>query len=339
MIRPSAGGVARVTRSTALVLLAVVSAACGASQVSPAPATTAAGPTASAPASPTLAASPPAVTASPGGLAGVPAGIMVDIGGRSLYVSCIGESTAGEPTVVFENGLGSSRSSWSAIQTAVSGTVRACAYDRAGMGPSDRADSEPRTAQDLADDLGLLLDRAGTHAPYVLVGHSIGPWVTTLFTVAHPDAVVGQVLVDPRGPDVSDAWAAALPPATQGEPEALTGMRDDLTALLGDPSANPERLDLPASEAQVREALATEVPPFGDMPVIVLQAGLTLMQSSDLPEPVRAAWDDAWLDGQSALASASTAGRVVVLARSGHNVQDYAPTAVVDAILEVLDGR
>jgi len=107
---------------------------------------------------------------------GVPAGKMVDIGGRSLYVSCVGESAEGEPTVVFENGMGSLRSSWSAIQTAISGTVRACAYDRAGMGPSDRADTYPRTAQDLAEDLATLLDRAGIHAPYVFVSHSIGPW-------------------------------------------------------------------------------------------------------------------------------------------------------------------
>ena len=235
MIGRSAGGVARTTYSTTLVLLAVVSAACGASQVSPPPATPAASARASAPASPTLAASPSTVTTSPGVFVGVP-GNLVDIGGRSLYLSCIGESAAAEPTVVFENGLGSPRSSWTAIQRAVAGTVRACAYDRAGIGPSDRADNEPRTVQDLADDLEMLLDRAEIHAPYVFVGHSLGPWVTTLFTVEHPDAVVGQVFVDPRGPGVTDAWLAALPPAMSGEPEALTSMRDFATSF-SDPSA------------------------------------------------------------------------------------------------------
>jgi len=337
MIGRSPGSVARGTRATVLLLSAVVSAACGASQPSPPSGTPAASSMASAPPPSTPPASPPTVTASPGGLAGVPAGKMVDIGGRSLYVSCVGESAPGEPTVVFENGLGSPRSSWSAIQTAVSGTVRACAYDRAGMGPSDRADTEPRTVQDLADDLATLLDRAGIQAPYVFVSHSLGPWVTTLFTVAHRDAVVGLVLVDPRGPDVTDGWLAALPPAMSGESEALTAQRDFVTSF-GDPSANPEHLDLPSSEAQVRAALGTDIPPFGDMPLIVLQAGLP-REWADLPEPVRAAWDDAWLDDQSALASASTAGRLVVLPESGHNVQDYAPTAVIDAILEVLDRR
>jgi pimeloyl-ACP methyl ester carboxylesterase len=334
----SPGGVATARRVIALLLAAVMLAACGAGHPSTPPATTAVGSTASAPASPTLAASPPTVTASPVGLAPVPAGKMVDIGGRSLYLSCIGESAPGKPTVVFENGLGSPRSSWSAIQTAVSVRVRACAYDRAGMGPSDRAGTGPRTAQDLADDLAKLLDRAGIQAPYVFVSHSIGPWVTTLFTVAHRDAVVGTVFVDPRGPDVTDRWVAALPPQTVGESQALTGMRQYLAGILADPPDNPEGLEITASEAQVRAALGTDSPPFGDMPLIVLQAGLTPDAWADPSEPARAAWDAAWFDGQTALASASTAGRLVVLPKSGHNVQEYAPKAVIDAIFEVLDG-
>lgn len=172
----------------------------------------------------------------------------------------------------------------------------------------------------------------------MFVGHSLGPWVQTLFTVAHPDAVVGMVMVDPRGLDVTEAWLAALPPPMSSESEALTAMRDFATSF-SDPSANPERVAIPASGGQVRTALATTVPPFGDLPLIDLQAGLTPDGWSDLPEPVRAAWDAAWFDGQSAFASASTVGRVDVLPESGHNVQDYAPSAVIDSILEVLDRR
>jgi pimeloyl-ACP methyl ester carboxylesterase len=339
MIGRSPGSVARGTRAAVLFLSAVVLAACGASPPSGPPPTPAASSKASALETPTDAASPPTVTASlgiPTGL-GVPAGKMVDIGGRSLYVSCVGESAPGEPTVVFENGLGSPRSSWSAIQTAVSGTVRACAYDRAGIGPSDRAATYPRTAQDLADDLATLLDRAGIQAPYVFVSHSIGPWVTTLFTVAHPEAVAGLVFVDPRGPDVTDEWVAALPPPTPGESEALTGLRGYIAGILADPPDNPEGLEITASEAEVRAALGKNSPPFGDTPLVVLQARLTPDAWADPSEPVGAAWASAWFAGQSALASASTAGRVVVLAKSGHNVQEDAPTAVIDAIHEVLD--
>jgi len=332
MIARAGGRANRAPRATALLLLAFVSAACGASQVSSPPATTA-GSTAATPASPTPVASPSIVLASPG----IPATNMVDIGGRSLYVSCIGESAPGEPTVVFEHGLGVGAASWTSVQATVAGTVRACVYARAGTGPSDPAGTAPRTTQDLADDLTTLLDRAGIHPPYVFVSHSLGPWVTTLYTIAHPEAVVGLVFVDPRGPDVSDGWAAALPSPTVGESEALTRMRDWVT-FVADPSTNPEGLDITASEAEVRAALGTGSPPFGDIPLIVLQAGSASSEWADLPEPARAAWGAAWFDGQTALASTSSGGRLDVVADSRHFVQSDAPSAVIDAILEVLAG-
>lgn len=332
MIARAGGRANRAPRATALLLLAFVSAACGASQVSSPPATTA-GSTAATPASPTPVASPSIVLASPG----IPATNMVDIGGRSLYASCIGESAPGEPTVVFEHGLGEGAASWTSVQATVAGTVRACVYARAGTGPSDPAGTTPRTTQDLADDLTTLLDRAGIHPPYVFVSHSLGPWVTTLYTIAHPEAVVGLVFVDPRGPDVSDGWAAALPSPTVGESEALTRMRDWVT-FVADPSTNPEGLDITASEAEVRAALGTGSPPFGDIPLIVLQAGSASSEWADLPEPARAAWGAAWFDGQTALASTSSGGRLDVVADSRHFVQSDAPSAVIDAILEVLAG-
>jgi pimeloyl-ACP methyl ester carboxylesterase len=264
---------------------------------------------------------------------------MVDIGGRSMYASCLGESAPGEPTVVFEHGLGGGAGAWVSTQLAVAETVRACVYARAGAGPSDPAGTAPRTTQDLADDLTVLLARAEIQPPYVFVSHSMGPWVTTLYTVAHPDTVVGLVFVDPRGPGVTDEWVAALPPQTAGESVALTGMRDILAEILVDPPDNPEGLSLAASEAEVRAALGTDSPPFGDIPLIVLQAGLTPNAWVDPAEPAGVAWKAAWFDGQAALATTSTAGRLDVVADSGHFIQSDAPSVMIDAILEVLARR
>ena len=103
-----------------------------------------------------------------------------------------------------------------------------------------------------------------------------------------------------------------------------------------DPSANREGLDLPASESEVRAALTTATPPFGGIPLVVLRAGLMPDQWAALPEPVRTAFLAAWVDGQEALASASTAGRIVFLPDSTHDVPADAPEAVIKAILEVL---
>ena len=148
--------------------------------------------------------------------------------------------------------------------------------------------------------------------------------------------VVGLVFVDPRGPDVGAGWLAALPAATDGEAEALTYARIAMTSSWPDPSANREALDLPASETEVRAALATVTPPFGDIPLVVLQAEIPLDFVADLPEPARSAFRDAWVDGQEALASDSTAGRIEFVPDSTHDVPGDAPASVIEAILEVL---
>jgi hypothetical protein len=62
---------------------------------------------------------------------------IVPVGGdRSLYLSCRG---TGQPTVVFESGLGVYSATWLDVQRRVSTTTRACVYDRAGRGQSSPA--------------------------------------------------------------------------------------------------------------------------------------------------------------------------------------------------------
>ncbi len=54
----------------------------------------------------------------------------VDIGGRSLYITCKGE---GSPTVIFESGYGADHYYWKSVLAEVSKHTLACAYDRAGL--------------------------------------------------------------------------------------------------------------------------------------------------------------------------------------------------------------
>ena len=94
-------------------------------------------------------------------------GHLFDVGGYRLHLDCSG---SGGPTVVLNSGLGAISANWARIVPAVAGTTRVCAYDRAGQGWSDDA---PHLQDGLAvaADLHALLDRAGEHGPYVLVGH------------------------------------------------------------------------------------------------------------------------------------------------------------------------
>src|SRR5262245_66316168 len=67
-------------------------------------------------------------------------GRLIDVGGRRLHILCKG-AAAGGPTVVFEAGLSqyTANSSFSLAQDAIAPFVRACSYDRAGLGWSDPA--------------------------------------------------------------------------------------------------------------------------------------------------------------------------------------------------------
>ena len=121
-----------------------------------------------------------------------PPGRLVRVNKRLMHIHVTGE---GKPAVLFESGMGASCLSWTRVQPAVAEFSRAVSYDRAGHGWSDSA-HEPRTAQQIAKELHVLLNRADVPGPYVLVGHSFGGYVSRAFAHLYPDEVVGMVLVD-----------------------------------------------------------------------------------------------------------------------------------------------
>ncbi len=114
-----------------------------------------------------------------------------------MHVVCAGD---GAPPVVFDAALGASSLSWCLVQPAVARVTRACAYDRAGFGWSDRGPM-PRTAGRIARELQEVLRAADVRPPYVLVGHSFGALVVRIFAARHPAEVSGLVLVDPADPE------------------------------------------------------------------------------------------------------------------------------------------
>jgi pimeloyl-ACP methyl ester carboxylesterase len=126
-----------------------------------------------------------------------PPGEMVDVGGYSLYINCVGQ---GSPTVVLDGGSGEMLADWVLVQREVSDTTRVCAYDRAGMGWSETG-PEPRDAKQISNELHALLEGANIDGPYVLVGHSFGGLYMQTYAARYPDEVAGVVLVDSSQPD------------------------------------------------------------------------------------------------------------------------------------------
>jgi pimeloyl-ACP methyl ester carboxylesterase len=121
-----------------------------------------------------------------------PPGAFVGVAGQRLHLICQGSGT---PPVVFESGLAASSVSWTRVIRDVSAFTRACAYDRAGFGWSDRP-SRARSVDRLLDDLRGVL-RAVGEPPYVLVGHSFGSFLIWAYAARHPAEIAGLVLLDP----------------------------------------------------------------------------------------------------------------------------------------------
>src|SRR5262245_61991418 len=131
-------------------------------------------------------------------------GRLIDVGGFRLHLHCTG---SGSPAVILDAALGASSISWSLVQPEVARLTRTCSYDRAGFGWSD-AGPMPRTAGRVADELHVLLKRAGLTPPFVLVGHSFGGLVMRILAARHRHDVAGLVLVDPAHPE---DWVSPAP--------------------------------------------------------------------------------------------------------------------------------
>jgi pimeloyl-ACP methyl ester carboxylesterase len=141
-----------------------------------------------------------------------PPGELVDVGGYRLYLHCIGENTDQRPSVILETGLGGGATSadWAWVQQEIAKTTRGCAYDRAGLGWSDRS-PQPRDAQHIVTELHTLLQNSQTPGPYVLVGWSYGGLYVRAYANQYPEDTAGLVLLDSSSPEQcasTPAWQA-----------------------------------------------------------------------------------------------------------------------------------
>ncbi|GEM_PF-380374 len=275
-------------------------------------------------------------------------GKSVNIGARSLNISCIGE---GSPTVVFESDQASASVIWSSVQNEVSRFARACWYDRAGYGWSD-AGPFPNHADTAARDLHALLAAAGVSPPYILVGDQFGAFHVRVFRGYYPAETAGMVLVEPWNEDTTVSIHNHFEPLRPGvvafmktlsliglsrfladppgkHPGAFTSEEwEEARALLRQPKTLAARVKEPP--IWISGELARKAGRFGDLPVVVLTSGIP---------------SDTWYDEtyerrvtlNSKLAQLSTRGKQTIVTNSQHRVLFEAPEAIVEAVREVID--
>ncbi len=298
-----------------------------------------------------------------------PPGRLVRVNERRMHIHVTGEGT---PTVVFESGMGASCLSWTLVQPQVAQFTRAVSYDRAGHGWSDPA-REPRTAQQIAQELHVLLDAAGVPGPYVLVGHSFGGYLNRAFAHMYRNEVVGMVLVDSIHPaewenptqeqlhmievGLRYAWIAAwlarlgfvrfcLARLARGSPRlgraAVNAFGVD-TAVAAQRIAGEIR-KLPALILPVVRAMWSQPKNFmslgrhvAALPVSAAQAA-AVSSLRDLPLVVLSGDHHAapYTDWQGDLAQLSSRGRHVVASDSGHWIHLDHPELVTGAVREVV---
>lgn len=130
-----------------------------------------------------------------------PLGAFVDVSGYKLHYLLKGERKAGQALVVLEAGIGQNVLDWQKVQPEIANFAQVIAYDRGGYGWSE-AGQEPRSPEQLAEDLHSLLHNAKLEPPYLLVGHRFGGIFVRVFADKYPDEVAGIVLVESSHPDV-----------------------------------------------------------------------------------------------------------------------------------------
>src|SRR5690606_12522291 len=201
----------------------------------------------------------------------------------------------------------------------VSRFTRVCTYDRPDVratgGDVSTPRPQPHTIDAAVHDLGAPMTALGEPGPYVLVAHSYGGLIATLYTRTHPQHVAGLVMVDAvtermaevASPQAVKNWDASN---AQTSPESREGVRllDAFKKInaaapgIGLPAGQPWGSDLPPPEARKGEQVTFE----------------------------------GWLAPQQRRSEALGAQKYITNTDSGHDIYLYQPRLVIDAIRDVV---
>lgn len=105
----------------------------------------------------------------------------------------------GAPAVVLQAGHQEGKKTWGKIVADLSRQSTVVAIDRPGHG-GNPATNAPRDPCAIAGEQRKMLQAAGVHPPYILIGHSLGGLYQYVYAKMYPTEVAGIVLLDPTHP-------------------------------------------------------------------------------------------------------------------------------------------
>lgn len=266
---------------------------------------------------------------------------------RRLHYVSQGE---GQPVVVLESGLGASRVEWGLVMPAIAERTRVVAYDRAGLGRSDR-DPHRRDLERMTEDLGHLLDHLGEER-YVLAGHSLGGPIIRSYALAHPERVAALVLIDQAAEDLDyyyrrGARAMALAAqsvmgglATLGAKIVPAEVRRVLALFPADMQA--EALAEMTRPSEIRgtraefAALAEGFARLRSSTAALPPVPITAISGALAPSKVEKRVRPELVASHRRLVEAQPQGRHVMAEQSGHMIPQDEPDVVVAEILRLI---
>lgn len=104
----------------------------------------------------------------------------------------------GQPPLVLVHGFGGDKDNWTRVARYLTPTQRVIIPDLIGFGDSDKPAQLGYTIPEQAARLHALLTRLGV-TQFFLAGNSMGGWIASAYTVAHPEQVIGLWLLAPAG--------------------------------------------------------------------------------------------------------------------------------------------
>jgi pimeloyl-ACP methyl ester carboxylesterase len=241
--------------------------------------------------------------------------VVVTANGLDLSV---GISQGGGIPILFVHGFSHDRHVWQDVATPLPAGFRPLTVDLRGHGDSDWSLDAAYRPSDYASDLGPVLDACAVDRA-VVVGHSLGGNVATLFAADQPDRVSALVLVD-TGPSLSGAaWDAAA-----GDAALAMGCFPDVESYrrvlnLAYPFGRPEALERLARTGLVRRVDGRFEPKMD--PLLVELTGT----------------ESQWADNESALWAALGKLQCPTLVVRGERSAMLSPEIVREMVDNVLD--
>ncbi len=222
--------------------------------------------------------------------------------------------------VVFEAGMGEDHATWQDVQPVIARMTTTFSYDRAGLGQS-AASGSPRTAEQLAKELHTLLLAIKLTGPFILVGHSLGGYIVTLFAHLFPEDTAGLVYVD-SGFDEQRLKQAVTEEQWAAREQALKKYVPAFS-----PGQQMEKTRSDESSIQAREAQ-----PLPNVPAVILSGTLI---NSDFP--VSDVEREVKLQAHREIMAALPQAEQVIVAEARHYLQNETPAVVVEAVRRVIE--